>query len=264
VRTAVRYGGPPVRRALRLVNVAVALVTLASATAVLASDFLVPGYRIHYRDAPWFVAAYCAVQVVLLVQFARDGRLVPWLALAKALAAWAFLGSFLVVWPAWRTWTPARYVYQVFEWGEASRAGLFGLVFLGRGAFNTFNAFYFTEPWWRPLRLRRPVLGRLVTAVPIAAIVFCVWAFLQLVREQARTFSGDAQEVARIVYDGLDCEAVRSKAGTTTTDIRQRGERRYEVRIAWGCPMTRVVVRSEDGRMGAAGGARAECCGGAS
>ena len=105
------------RRALRLVNVLVALVTLASALAVLGSDLTVPGYRDHYRDALWLVTAYAAVQVVMLAAFARDTWLVPWLALAKAAAAWLFLANFTALWPYWTTWTPARYVYQLFDWG---------------------------------------------------------------------------------------------------------------------------------------------------
>jgi hypothetical protein len=252
------------RLVFRLFNVAIALVTLASALAVLGSDLLIPGYRGHYNDAVWFVALYCAVQVVMLVEFARDGRLVPWLAVAKTLAAYALLATFVVVWPIWRQWTPARYVYQLFDWGDGSRIGLFALVFLGRGAFNTLNAFYFTELWWRPLRARRPFLGRVVTALPLAALVLCLWSFVELVREEARTFSPDAQEVARMVYGGLDCEAVRTHAGKTTSDIRQRGERRYEVRIVYGCALTRVMVRADDGRVGATAGPRLECCGGES
>ena len=135
------------RLALRLVNVLVAFVTLASALAVLVSDLRVPGYREHYRDALWFVALYAAVQGVMLAAFARDGRLVPWLALSKTAAAYFFLAGFTHLWPYWRVWTPARYVYQLFEWGEDGQVGLMALVFLGRGAFNTLNAMYFTTPW---------------------------------------------------------------------------------------------------------------------
>ena len=248
------------RRALRFVNVGVALVTLASALAVLFSDVRDPGYRAYYRDAIWFVTAYCAVQLVMLVEFARDGRLVPWLALVKAVAAWLFLANIFVLWPYWKTWTPARYVYQVFQWGGDSTIGMLVLIILGRGAFNTLNAFYFAAPWWRPLRVRRPLLGRIVTALPVAAIVLCVWAFRELVTEEVATFSAEAQEVARVVWDGLDCEAVRAHAGKTTTDLRQRGDRRYQVLIAYGCDVTRVVVQAADGRIGTAAGPRPECC----
>ena len=123
------------------------------------------------------VTAYCAVQLVYLVEFARDGRLVPWLALARCGAAYAFLAFFLELWPTWRSWTPGRYVYQLFEWREASKLGLFALVFLGRGAGNTLNAFYLTEKWWRPLRIRRPVVGRVVTALPVATTALSMNAF---------------------------------------------------------------------------------------
>ena len=253
-----------VRLALRIVNVVIALVTLASALAVLVSDLRVPGYRAHYGDALWFVTLYAAVQGAMLVGFARDGRLVPWLALAKAVAAYLFLAGFTSLWPYWRVWTPARYVYQLFELGEDRQVGLMALVFLGRGAFNTLNAMYFTAPWWRPLRVRRPLLGRVITAGPMAATVLFVWTFFALQREEARTFSAEAQDVARVVYEGLDCDAVRAHAGTTTTDLRQRGERRYHVQIAYGCALTRVLVRAEDGRIGTVAGPQLACCRGGS
>jgi hypothetical protein len=249
-----------VRRALRILNVLIALATLASALAVLASDLLVPGYREHYRDAPWFVALYAAVQVVMLVEFARDGRLVPWLAVAKAVAAYLFLLNFLALWPYWRTWTPARYVYQLFEWGEGRKVGLFALVFLGRGAFNTLNAVYFTAPWWGRLRSRQPLLGRLVTAVPLGAMVFCVWTFARLAAEETKTFSPEAADVARTVLEGIACDAVRANAGQTTSDIRERGNRRYHVRITYGCAVTQVVVLTEEGLIGTAAAPRPECC----
>jgi hypothetical protein len=249
-----------VRRAFRYVNVAVALVTLASALAVLVSDVRDPGYRAYYRDAVWFVTAYCAIQLVMLVEFARDGRLVPWLALAKAVAAWLFLANIFALWPYWRTWTPARYVYQLFEWGGGSTIGIMALVVLGRGAFNTLNAFYFTAPWWRELRVRAPLVGRIVTALPVAAIFLCLWAFRELVTQEVATFSADASEVARMVWDGVDCDAVRAHAGKTTSDVRQRGDRRYQVMIAYGCDVTRVVVQGDDGRIGTAAGPRRDCC----
>jgi hypothetical protein len=249
-----------VRRVLLWLNVAVGLATLASGLAVLVSDLTVPGYRAHFRDAIWFVTAYCIVQIVVVVEFARDSPRVPWLAFGKAFLAYLFLATFVAVWPIYRTWTPGRYVYQIFEWGESTRIGLFALVFIGRGAFNTLNAFYFSEHWWRPLRDRRPLLGRLVTALPVGVLVFCLWAFVELMREEARTFSPEAQDVARIVYRDLDCDAVRSNRGKTTTDIRKRGERTFEVRIAYDCAMTQVLVRAEDGRLGTKAGSQQECC----
>lgn len=250
------------RRAFRIVNVLIALVTLASALAVLASDLAVPGYREHYRDALWFVALYAALQLAMLVAFARDGAWVPWLAVAKAVAAYLFLLDFVALWPYWRTWTPARYVYQLFETEDGSRVPLFALVFLGRGAFNTLNAVYFTAPWWRALRAGHPVLGRALTALPVGLTAFFVWAFVQLATEEATTFSPEAAGIARLVLAGLDCDAVRANAGHTTTDVRQRGEQRYEVAIRWDCALTRVVVRATDGRIGTAAAPRASCCAG--
>ena len=248
------------RRVLRWVNVAIALVTLSSALAVLASDLFVAGYREHYRDAVWFVFAYAAVQVVMVVSFARDDRAVPWLVLAKTAAAFGFLVNFVALWPAWRMWTPGRYVYQLFDWGEDSRVGWMALVFLGRGAFNAVNAFAFTRPWWEPLRRRRPLLGRLVTAVPVAATAVCAWAFFALVHEEAVTFSPDAQAVARRILAEIDCDAVRANRGKTTTDVRQGGDRRYSVRISYECALTRVLVQAEDGRVGMASAPQLECC----
>lgn len=248
------------RLTLRLINVGVALATLASALAVLWSDLFVPGYREHYHDALWFVGAYTVSQVALLVIFARDGRLVPWGALAKTIVAFFFLANFVALWPTWAAWTPARYVYQLFAWDEHTKIGFFALVFLGRGAFNTTSTMYLTQRWWGPLRLRHPLLGRAVTALPIAATAFCVWAFLALVREERLTFSAEADEVARAVLADLDCATVRERAGKTTSDLRQRGERHYQVEITYGCDMTRVVVRAEDGRLGTIASPRPECC----
>src|SRR2546426_3950331 len=187
------------RRALRWLNVAIAVVTLASGLAVLGSDLLVRGYRDLHRDALWFVVAYCAVQALMVVEFARDGRLVPWLAVAKALAALLFFASFLTSGLYWMAWTPGRYVYQLFGWGEETRVGLFALAFLGRGTFNTLNAFYFTLPRWGPLRVRRPLLRRAVTAVPTGMAGLCPRAFLGPVRGGAQTFSPHAHDVARAV-----------------------------------------------------------------
>jgi hypothetical protein len=244
----------------RVVNALIAAVTLTSALAVLGSDLLVPGYREHYHDALWFVAAYVAVQAFVLLEFVRGGRWMPALAVAKTVAAYLFLLGFPVLWPRWRFWTPARYVYQLFAWDDRSPIGLFALVFLGRGAFNTMNAVYLTRPWWLALRARRPLLGRLATSVPIGVTALCIWAFFALVREEKLSFSPEAQEVARVVFAGLECETLRERAGQTSTDVRQSGERRYRVEITYGCALTRVVVRAEDGRIGTVTGARPECC----
>ncbi len=248
------------RGAFRAVNVATAVVALASALGVLGSDLLEARYAEAHGDAPWFVALYAVLQAFIAITFARDGALVPWLAIARALGGCAFVALLDRVGPMWMAVSPSRYVYQVFDWSQQAPLVLIAFVFLGRGAWNTFNAFYFTSGWWHPLRLRRPLLGRVVTAVPIAIIVFCVWRFLELARFHSQ--SADAQEVARIVLDGLDCEAVRDHDGQTTTDLRQRGDRHYTVRIAWACALTRVLVADQAGHVGTAAGPRPECCDG--
>jgi hypothetical protein len=205
------------------------------------------------------VVAYAAVQAWIVVAFARDDRLVPWIAIGKAVLAYLFLVLLGVLWPRWRVWTPARYVYEVFAWGSATNLGLFTLVFLGRGAFNTVSAFVLTSRWWQPLRHRRPLLGRLVTAVPIGLTVLCVWAWSQLVRDEAHSVSPEAQEIAAYVHETLDCATVRARDGQTTTDLRQRGERTYQVRITYGCPLTSVVVHTQDGKLASVSGAKLAC-----
>jgi hypothetical protein len=254
-----RYGRS-VHLVFRVLNALAALVTLASALAVLVSDVVDPAYRAHYRDALWFVAGYTAVQAGMLVTFLRGGPAVRWCVLARTAAAYLFLLNFTALWPYWKVWTPARYVYLLFESSDGRQIGYFALIFLGRGAFNTMSAFVFTEDWWHPLRLRRPLLGRLVTAVPVGIIVLCVWAFLGLVREEARTFSPEAHQVAQLVLASVDCEAVRANAGKTTRDVRRRGERTYGVEVAYDCRLVRVLVQAEDGRVGTAAAPRVECC----
>ncbi len=248
------------RPTLRWLNVLVTLVTLASAIAVLWSDLFVAGYRTHYGDALPFVLGYLAIQLWFLVVFVRGNRWMPWVAIAKTLGAYLFLLTFVVVGPAWMAVTPARYVYLLFDWGPTVKIGLFGFVFLGRGAWNTFNAFVLTEDWWRPLRITRPLVGRLGTLVPVTLIVTCVWAFFQLVHLDAETFSPEAGEVAHVILADLDCETIRTRDGQTTTDVRQRGTAKFEVEIAYGCAATRVMVRAEDGRFGTAVEPRGECC----
>lgn len=242
------------RRFLRVATVAVVALTLASALAVLGSNLLDPGYRAHYGDSIPLVVLYVAVQAVTLQAFVRDTWLVPWLAVARALCGLLFVATFVPAGPIWMAVTPARYVYQLFDWGEGLEEVLVAMVVLGRGAWNVLNAFYFTEPWWRPLRASSPLLGRLVTAVPIALVVSCVWLFTQMLRV------AEATDVARYIYYTLDCATIRAQQGRTTTDVRQRGQRRYDVEIAHGCDRTRVTVRDEDGHIGLAGGPRPECC----
>jgi hypothetical protein len=249
-----------VDRVFRLVNAGVAATTLASALAVLTADVIDPGYRAHYRDALWFVAAYTAVQGFMLLAFVRGSRSVPWLVLAKTAAAYLFLFAFVAVWPYWRFWTPARYVYQLFAWGDGSAVGLFALVFLGRGVFNTLNAVYFGRAWLLTIRVRYPLAGRLVSIFPAGVAMLCTWAFFGLVQQEQRTFSPEALGVAREILATLDCDAVRAHDGQTTHDIRRRGERTYQVEIAQACPSTRVTVWVEDGRLGTASVDRPDCC----
>jgi hypothetical protein len=248
------------RRAILVLSAFATALTLASALAVLTSWLLDPAYRLHYGDSLLFVVGYTALQAWILWSLLRDTPAVPWIAVARAVAGGLFLSLFVSIGPLWMRVSPARYVYQLFDWGPQARVGLFALVFLGRGAFNTLGAFVLTRDWWGPLRVRRPLLGRLVTAVPVAAIVCFVWVFLEMVRIDTRTFSSDAYEVAGLVLDGIDCPTLREREGQTTTDLRQRGDRRYHVTIRWRCTEVQVEVRAEDGRLGVAKGPRLDCC----
>lgn len=260
-----------VRVFMRAVTGLAAAFGLLSAIAVVGSNLFEPGYHETHHDALWLVVAYAAVQAVTVHAFARDTWLVPWLAVARAsaglLLASCAAGGLVFLVPAfaaagalWMALTPSRYVYQLFDWGYGLPLPLAALIFLGRGVWNVLAAFFFTQPWWTSLRRRRPLLGRFVTAVPIAAVTFCLWAFLQTVRMGAQAFSVEAHEVAEMVVAGLDCDAIRAHEGQTTTDLRQRGERRYTVTITYRCADTRVLVNDPDGKVGAAGGPRRECC----
>jgi hypothetical protein len=247
-------------RTLRAVNVVAALAALASGLAVLASHLAVPAYP--YGDSPAIIVAYCAFYGWVAWAFARGTSAAPGLALAKALGAYAFLALFVVAPDLGRAWTvatPARYVYQLFDWGPGAGVGMYGFVFLGRGAWNTVNAIACSRDWWLTVRARRPLLGRALTALPVAITVACVWQFMALVRFDAKTFSPEAHEIARLVEQTLSCDDVRAKAGTTTSDLRQRGDRQYRVTIRWGCGDTRILVRDPDDRVGVAVDAR-DCC----
>lgn len=253
--------------------------TLLSAAAVLVSNLVDPGYRRAYGDSLALVAAYLALQVWCLRAFAQARPELARVAVAKAVAAWLFVGPLLMAlalperlaaWPRvavlasvcgdWMRVSPARYVYQLFDWGPDLQIGLLGFVFLGRGAFNTVTAFMATRDGWLALRERRPLLGRLATMVPVVLVVTAVWGFFASVRAHGRTWSSEAHEIARTVAASVDCAAVRERTGQTTADVRQRGSARYDVAISYGCHDTRVVVRSADGRVGIAGGPRPECC----
>ena len=87
-----------------------------------------------------------------------------------------------------------------------------------------------------------------------------VWAFLRLARMNAEEFSAEAHEIADIVANDIQCDEIRPKAGTTTTDVRQRGDRRYDVMIRWDCTDLRIIVRDPDGKAGTARTPRPECC----
>ena len=252
--------GAPMRRTILVLCALASALALLSSLAVLVSWLLDPAYRLYYGDSLLFVLGYAALQTWMAWSFARDTPAVPWIALARAVAGLIFLVLFVSIGPQWMRVSPARYVYQLFDWGPQARAGLFALVFLGRGAFNTLSAFVLTRHWWGPLRIRRPLLGRLLTAVPVAVIVSCIWVFFEMMRIEAQTFSPDAYDIASLVLEGIDCPTLRDREGQTTTDLRQRGERRYHVTIHWRCADMQVEVRAEDGRRGVARAPRLECC----
>lgn len=248
------------RRAILWLSALATALSLLSALAVAGSWLADPAYRVHFGDSIWFVLGYAALQAWILRAFVRDTPAAPWAAVARAVAGWVFVGLFASIGPLWMRVSPARYVYQLFDWGPEARMGLFALIFLGRGAFNSFAALELTRPWWWSLRDSRPLLGRLLTALAAALVVGFVWLFMQMVRLDATTFSHDAYEVARLVLDDVDCETLRGRSGQTTTDLRQRGDRRYHVTIRWRCGDVQVEVRDEDGKIGVAREPRLECC----
>jgi hypothetical protein len=72
---AARYSPGAVSFALRILNIAATVLTLASGLGVLAQDLFVDGYREYHRDWVAFVAVYCGVQAYTLEQLIRaDGR----------------------------------------------------------------------------------------------------------------------------------------------------------------------------------------------
>lgn len=252
------------RRILRLVNLLAGTVCLASGAAALTSWIVDPGYRARYGDPLWLLLAYVAFYAWVLRAFWRDDAWAPRLAVAKALGAYVFLATFVAVGPLWMARTPGRYVYQIFhDWSSSSQAPLMAYVLLGRGLWNTVNAMAFTMPWWTRLRADRPILGRLLTTVPLALMVGFVWIYRELIRLERATISADATAVAREILESVDCDAIRGAAAPTTTDLRQRGDRRYQVEITWDCRDVRVRVRDPDGRLGTARAPKLECCDGA-
>jgi hypothetical protein len=257
---AARYSPGAVSWALRLLNIVATLLTLASGVGVLAQDLLVDGYREHHRDWVAFVAAYCGAQAYTLEQLFRNGRALPWLIAARAAVAYFFLLNLTSLWPQWRYWTPGRYVYELVDLPGILNAGLLTLIFLGRGAGNTWSLIGSTQDWWRPLRKSHPFAGRLVTAAFAAGVVFPVWTYLLVLTQEANVYSPEAEAVAREVLAGIPCAAVQEKAGQQTTDLRRRGETSYHVQIAYDCELVRVVVRMEDGRVGSYYASPGDCC----
>jgi hypothetical protein len=248
------------RRVLRWANVLAAAGALASGLAVLASHLFDPGYAAHYQDSLLLVAAYLGFYAVVLVAFARDDRRLAQLALAKAFGAYLFLATFIVVGPLWMARTPGRYVYLLFDWGRDASVVLMAYVLLGRGVWNTLNAMFFTAPWWLPLRARRPLVGRVLTMLPVGLAAAFVTLFVELRRHDRDTYSAEAAEVAQLVFAGLDCAEIRAKEGTETTDVRQRDTDRFTVHIRWDCRAVRIDVQDAGGRFGQFAGPRLECC----
>lgn len=257
------------RRLFRLLNVVTAAACLASGAAATWSWLVDPGYRAHYGDPLWLLLAYVAFYAWVLRAFWRDDASAPRLALVKTAGAYLFL-VYLVLgattgegaaWLAlWMHRTPGRYVYQLFQWGPCLEWVLMAYVLLGRGAWNTVNAVAFTMPWWIRIRASRPILGRVLTALPVLLLVGFAWTYRELIRLQREVYSCEATSVAHEVLAGIDCEALAHASAPTTTDLRQRGERRYEVHIRWDCHDVQVLVRDPDGRVGTARAPRLECC----
>jgi len=249
------------RRVLRLSNLVAGAVCLASGAAATWSWITDPGYRAHYGDPLWLLLAYVAFYGWVLRAFWRDDAWAPRLAVAKAIGAYVFLASFVAAGPVWMARTPGRYVYLFFhDWGSYSQSVLMAYVLLGRGLWNTVNAMAFTMPWWTAIRQARPILGRLLTAVPLMLMVTFVWTYRELVRLERQTYSAEATSVASEILHGIDCAAIRSAAAPTTVDQRARDDRRYHVEIQWDCRDVRVRVRDPDKKLGIARAPKLECC----
>jgi hypothetical protein len=241
------------RAAVRYWNVVVAGLCALSAGLVLGTNAFDGEYRARSQDNLPFVLAYAGLHIWMIIAFLRDTAAVPWVAVGKAVAAYLFLLTFVPAGPLWMAWSPARYVYQLFDWGPGGEFILFGFLFLGRGVGNTLNALVLTEPWWRPWRVRQPLLSRAFSALPIVIIVLCIWTFAEIIRTQW------ARDIAQRVVDDLDCPTVQTKMGQTITDLRQMGRQRFHVRIVYGCPVTQVFVADQSSHVGMAEGA-ASCC----
>jgi len=249
------------RRTLRLLNLLAGVACLASGAAASWSWMTDPGYRAHYGDPLWLLLAYLAFYGWVLRAFWRDDHWAPRLAVAKAIGAYVFLACFVAAGPVWMARTPGRYVYLLFhDLGSESQSLLMAYVLLGRGLWNTINAMAFTMPWWTAVREARPILGRVLTAVPLLFMVTFVWTYRELVRLERETYSAEATMVASEILDGIDCAALRAATAPMTMDRRERDDRRYDVEIRWDCRDLRVRVRDPDGKLGAARAAKVECC----
>ena len=249
------------RRTLRWTNVLISGAALASGLVVLSYNLFDAGYRDHYRDSLPLIVVYLVFYNLVLFAFARDDRRTAHLAVAKALGAYLFLVTFVVVGPLWMARTPARYVYLLFDWGREAPSVLMAYVLFGRGLWNTLNAMFFTTQWWIPLRARRPLAGRIVTMLPIGLAAAFVGLYVEL-REQGRElYSPAADEVAEQVFASIDCAQIRAKQGTETTDLRERADgQRFHVHVRWDCRAVRIYVQDQDGRLGQYAGPRDECC----
>lgn len=248
------------RRVLLYLNLGAGAVCLASGAACLGSWLTDPGYRTHYGDPLWLLLAYVGFYAWVLRSMWRDDAWTTRLALVKTVGAYVFLAAFPAVGPAWMARTPGRYVYELFRWGPGLEWILMGYVLLGRGLWNTANAMAFTLPWWSRLRTARPIVGRVLTMIPIALMVSFVWLYRELVRLERTTFSAEAIAVAHEILDGIDCEEIRAADTPVTRDRRRRGDRIYDVEIRWECRDLQVLVRDPEDRIGAARAPRPECC----
>ena len=249
------------RRVLRWTNVCISGAALASGLAVLGSNLLDEGYRAHYRDSLLLVVAYLVFYGVVLIAFARDDRRTAHLAVAKAVGAYVFLATFVVLGPLWMARTPGRYVYLLFDWGHEASVVMMAYVILGRGLWNTLNALFFTAGWWMPLRVSHPLAGRVLTMLPIGLAAGFVALFVELRREEHQTYSPVADRVAEQVFASIDCAEIRAKQGTDTMDLRERSDgERFHVHVRWDCHALRVDVLDKDGRKGQYAGPRDECC----
>ena len=135
--------------------------------------------------------------------------------------------------------------WLVYRWATELYGRAAGLVALGMFAFS-------------PDLLAH---GHLVTLDLAGALGFTVTAYATWRMLERETYSALANEVAEQVFAGIDCAEIRAKQGRETTDVRQRGDERFAVRIRWDCRDLNVDVQDEAGRLGHFAAPRPECCG---